>query len=305
MSSDGLVEGLRAKGIHCRIASIDVLPRLKEDIESLRLNGSIDPVVYETNLRHFHYQVPENMPDARTIIVAAMPQPIMRIHFEWHGKDFAVVVPPTYSYGGDVNESMRRAALDLLGNADARLERATLPLKTLAARMGLVRYGRNNITYLPEVGSFHRLAAFFCDQDLIVDEWREREMLSACKNCRKCLHACPGQVITEERFLVHIERCLTYFNEKPNDHAFPAQVDSSWHNAIVGCMRCQEVCPYDQKIRSWTVEGERFSESETRYLLEGDFSGESATEMGKKLERYGLELALFPRNLKVLLDARR
>jgi epoxyqueuosine reductase len=101
--------------------------------------------------------------------------------------------------------------------------------------------------------------------------------------------------------LIHVERCLTFLNEMPADKPFPKEVKADWHNSIVGCMRCQEACPYDKKIRTWTEEGESFSEEETRYLLGGVFEDPRAKEMNEKLERCGLDLTIFPRNLTALL----
>jgi hypothetical protein len=52
------------------------------------------------------------------------------------------------------------------------------------------------------------------------------------------------------------------------------------------------------------VEGERFSEEDTRYLLDGKFDGTQGKEMLAKLERCGLDLTVFPRNLQALLGNR-
>jgi hypothetical protein len=50
------------------------------------------------------------------------------------------------------------------------------------------------------------------------------------------------------------------------------------------------------------VEGEVYSEEETEYLLKGEFQNEAAEEIMEKLERSGLDLSIFPRNLVVLID---
>jgi len=36
-----------------------------------------------------------------------------------------------------------------------------VPIDRLAVRGGLATYGRNNVTYVPGMGSFHRLSAFY------------------------------------------------------------------------------------------------------------------------------------------------
>jgi len=299
-----VLSALAAKGIKARVVPVARLPELQEDIESLHRNGSIDEEVYSTNLTGFSFVPPPSMPNARSIIVAAVPQPTRMVHFTVKGRDVALKVPPTYANAWAAIETVKTSVQHGCHGVDVGLERATLPLKTLAARTGLVKYGRNNITYLGDVGSFHRLVAYFCDHDLELDHWQEREALPTCASCRHCIDACPAHVIDPERFLVHVERCLTFHNEKPSQKQFPRSIDKASHNAVVGCMVCQDVCPHNRSIRTWVEEGDHFNKDETTYLLEGDFEGEEAKEMEAKLERNGLELALFPRNLRVLLDIR-
>jgi hypothetical protein len=50
------------------------------------------------------------------------------------------------------------------------------------------------------------------------------------------------------------------------------------------------------------VEGEVYTEEETDYLLKGEFQNEEAEEIMEKLERSGLDLSIFPRNLMVLIE---
>jgi epoxyqueuosine reductase len=116
-----------------------------------------------------------------------------------------------------------------------------------------------------------------------------------------CIDACPTRAIAEDRFLIRADRCLSYLNEKTADHPFPDWVNPEWHNAIAGCMHCQRVCPHNQLVRNWSEEREEFDEQETEYLLAGEFEGERASTMNRRLGRLGLDLNLFPRNLAALL----
>jgi hypothetical protein len=67
-------------------------------------------------------------------------------------------------------------------------------------------------------------------------------------------------------------------------------------------MHCQRVCPYDKGFIGSYTDGGEFSEEETLYLLRGEFKGDKAKAMEDKLKQIGLDLSIFPRNLKVLLD---
>jgi ferredoxin len=188
-----------------------------------------------------------------------------------------------------------------LSPASYRFVKARLPLKTLAARSGLAKYGKNNIAYIPRFGSYHRLTAFFSDLPCSEDQWQDREALPGCDGCQACVRACPTGAIPEDRFLIHAERCLAYLNEKDSSVPFPEWVDPQVHNALVGCMRCQKVCPYDKLVLDFTSARGELSEEETALLLSGQRDGEAAAALGRKLEGMGLDPSVFPRNLKVLL----
>ncbi len=302
MKSQVLLEALERDGCSAKAISIDKLDQLKEDIQSLRNAGALDERVFNDYLQAMKYQVPKDFPDAKSIIVIAVPQPQLRLAFVWKGKRIETVVPPTYAFAREVDKRVTRVMAESVAPEALRLEKAILPLKTLAARSGLTFYGRNNIAYVLKKGSFLRLTAFYTDLVCEDETWVERKMLPACKTCRNCLKACPNDVIGEDRFLVRVERCLTFLNEQSSEKDFPGWVDPAAHNAIVGCMHCQRVCPYDKAFIGSYTEGGEFSETETAYLLAGEFEGEKAKAMEEKLKMVGLDLSIFPRNLKVLLD---
>jgi epoxyqueuosine reductase len=297
-----VLEALERDGCSAMAISTSRLDQLREEIQDLRNAGALDEKVFNDYLRTMKYQVPSDFPDARSIIVIAVPHPQLRIAFQWKGEKVETVVPPTYAFARDVDERVRKVMSASVAPERLRLEKAILPLKTVAARSGLTLYGRNNIAYVPKRGSFLRLTAFYTDLECEEDSWSEKKMLPACKTCRACLKACPNAVITEDRFLIRVERCLTFLNEQPAQTPFPDWVDPSAHNAIVGCMHCQRACPYDKAFVGSYTDGGEFSESETRYLLKGEFQDEKAKEMEEKLKLIGLDLSIFPRNLQVLLD---
>ncbi|HDP96244.1 MAG TPA: 4Fe-4S dicluster domain-containing protein [Euryarchaeota archaeon] len=183
-----------------------------------------------------------------------------------------------------------------------RVEKARLPVKLLAVRSGLALYGKNNLTYVPRYGSFHRLMAYYTDYDSPKDYWQEKKSLPLCDNCKACLDACPTKAVQKDRFMIQADICLTYLNEKDSKHGFPDWVDISAHNSLVGCMHCQRACPYDKSVLNWYEDRIIFSEKETSYLLKGKYSGVRAEKIEKKLNKIGLDLTLFPRNLIVLLS---
>ena len=302
MKTRTVLAALEKDGCFAKAVSIDRLEQLKEDIMSLRNTDALDERVYNDYLVSMRYQVPEDFLEARSIIVIAVPQPQLKIAFMWKGKRVETVVPPTYAFNREIDERVKKVMTESVAPTALRLQKAFVPLKTLAARSGLILYGRNNIAYVPKQGSFLRLTAFFTDLVCEDDTWGDRKMLPACKTCRNCLKACPNGVIGEGRFLIKVERCLTFLNEQTADKEFPDWVNPAAHNAIVGCMHCQRVCPYDKSLVASYTDGGEFSEAETSYLLRGKFKGDKAKEMEDELKLIGLDLSIFPRNLKVLLE---
>jgi len=300
------IEYLEKNDCYGSVVSINHLEELGAEIRSLHEKGLLDDAIYNyTGVeKPFHTpRLPSSLHGAKSIIILAVPQPIIRTTFHWAGKSIQLVVPPTYYDANKVARRARRLLVEAFKPRSYRLVRAYLPLKLLAVRSGLALYGRNNITYIPKYGSFYRPTAFYSDYDSPIDYWREKKALPLCDKCKACINACPTKAIREDRFLVRAEICLTYLNEKSSEIKFPKWVKASAHNALIGCLRCQRACPYDKAVAGWYEDRGEFSEDETAYLLRGKFSGERAAKMEKKLKRVGLDLTTFPRNLEILLGS--
>lgn len=296
---------LSKRGYESRLVSIHRLAELQKEIGNRHEQGLFDEEFYKERLTHFEFYPPADMPDARSILVLAKPTPQTGVVFQWNGERRTLILPPTYvGYSAlpPQIESWLNELLTPLGHSAVKTMR--LPLKPLAVRSGLAEYGRNNITYIAGMGSFHHLFAFFTDIPIEHDEWREPQMLERCKNCRACLIKCPTGAIGEDRFLLHAERCLVFHNEKSANVPFPAWIDPSWHNSIFGCMICQHFCPEDRKVRDWVEIRAEFSQEETAALLSASSRDSLPVATIKKLD--SLELAesldVLPRNLGVLLN---
>ena len=113
-------------------------------------------------------------------------------------------------------------------------------------------------------------------------------MMELCESCRACLRHCPSGAITTERFLLRAERCIVFHNEQPGDIPFPAWMEASWHNCLVGCMHCQRICPENRDFLEWIEDGAEFSSEETALLVAGALLDQIPTETVRKLEEYAL-----------------
>ena len=286
-------------GLQGRIVPIKRVKDVGSDILSLKDGDLLDQELYDMYLAKYRYAPPDSLPSALSLIIVAVPTTGTKVTFCHAGKEYRCTVPPTYADANIIDKKVRTLLEEAL--LECRVVKAIVPYKTLATRTGLAKYGRNNIAYAGNFGSFHRLTAFFTEADLETDQWQEREVMPECDDCDLCLKACPTGAIRKDRFLLEADRCLTFHNEMPGERAFPPRIKRSAHHAIVGCMRCQEACPMNRGHLGSFSEGGVFSEEETDYLLKGDYQNDDAEEIMEKLEVFGLDLSIFPRNLIALL----
>ena len=256
----------------------------------------------------FAFQLPQDFPRAKSIIIVAVPQPQLKVKFSWKGESHSFIIPPTYLRAP--NKEIEEFLIDFLKPQGFKVAPSLLPLKLLAARCGLGSYGKNNILYVSGMGSFVRLMAFYSDFPCEKDNWQNPEMMKNCQNCLACFKACPTGAITSKDFLLRAERCLVYHNDREED--FPKWIDPSWHHCLVGCMFCQKACPENKKLLDWFEEkGEFFSEETELFLNRARLPSVGQVPLNqlppqtiKKLEAIEVDryYQVFCRNLSVLLN---
>jgi epoxyqueuosine reductase len=250
---------------------------------------------------------------SRAVILAAVPRPAHAVTFDFHGTSHDLILPPTYHDYTPLFEEVRR---DLGRELERPGSLAILkgPLKTLAVWSGLARYGRNNITYVDGFGSYHQLVGMVADFPLDasgVSGPGGPRALDECEKCRACRIVCPSGAIGEDRFLLHGERCLTYFSEL--EGPLPEAYAHLKRRCLVGCLVCQEVCPANPRPLPVEPLGVRFDEGETAFIL-GDGPGAPPPPgLEEKVESLktgdcqmagGVPNAVFRRNLSAVLKYR-
>ena len=283
-----------------RTVPIAHLEELKEELQRWKQEGIIGKKFYEQNYGFFEFEKTKLPVPAQSMIIIAIPQGIISLAWHYQGKTHQVVLPPTYRFTND-----RIRCTEILSRVfqkeESSVVRAVVPLKLLAVRSGLGKYGRNNLCYVEGMGSFARLEAFYTDYMFPNDDWQEKKPLERCARCTLCMNACPTHCIPSERFLVHADQCLTYFNEF--EDPFPPWVNPRWHNALVGCLRCQEVCPENRAVIHRKEAGVTFSEMETDLVLQRTPKEKLPSSLLVKLQGLNIDeyYSGLPRNLAVLL----
>jgi epoxyqueuosine reductase len=271
-----------SNGERAAIVPIERLEDLKADLARFRkaeeLNGFQAWIVDEL----YGFDPPADL-RARSVILAAVPHPFCAdVEFVSGGRSFRCLSLVMSDFARA--EASVRAALP----AGARAAPAgRLPLKRLAARCGLARYGRNNVCYVDGMGSCLSFTAFFSDLECGGGEWIEPRTAPACAGCGRCVDACPTGAIRRDRFLIDNERCLSALNESAAP--FPDWLDEGVHHAVYDCLRCQEACPMNAARLSAKGEAVRFDEGETALLLAGARPGSWPPGLAAKARYLGMD----------------
>jgi epoxyqueuosine reductase len=291
-------ESLANQGYLCKIISSDHIQDLKTEIENQYRQGLFDENLYKEELSGFDFKIPETLAGSKSLIIVAASQPHVRVTFKQQGASYPCIIPATYSY--ETDRQIQDRLEHQLKPAGFRVKKANLPWKLLAVSSGLAQYGKNNITYVEGMGSYHRLMAFISDFPGAEDHWQKPQMLERCENCKACMKACPTGAITAYRFLLNAERCLTFHNERRGE--FPQWIKASWHNCLVGCLYCQKACPVNKDVTMSIKEGPVFSEKETALILQGTPKNELPRNLIKKFESLDMiyYLPVLGRNLRQL-----
>lgn len=292
------------RGYRVAWGSVDRVGAARADIAALGASGEIEERFYRAELA----PMAENQfgDTERTVVMVAVPRPAHLVGFELDRGRVDLVMPPTYLRYRWLFEEVRQdlAAQVLVG---ARVKHFNWPLKATAARLGLIRYGRNNVTYAEGIGSYLQLCGYLTDAALPETEpLPGPQPLPECADCGACEAVCPTGAIDSDRFLLHAERCLTLANEQGG--AWPPWVSSRMHTCLVGCLECQRSCPVNPKLEV-APSGITFSAEETRLLLDSDPAHHPHSETGiaRKLAWLGQPglIQVLGRNLHAVLNAKR
>ena len=242
--------------------------------------------------------------------MVAVPRPAHRVIFTLDEGPLETVLPPTYVAYDQLPARLLHELMDSLPGESARVALLRAPLKLLAARLGLVKYGLNNLTYVQGLGSYHQLVGFVTDTDLrgappVPHDGPE--LMAECHDCGLCREACPTGAIPEGRFLLRAERCLTFHGETFGP--WPPWLLPSVHHCLIGCLKCQLVCPENRGLLRLESAEVSFGAEETRAILEegSDRTGPAWDSIRNKLEVLNIQddEPVIGRNLRALIEARR
>ena len=265
--SEKIISNIEKLGCKAKIVSISHIDEMRDELFGLRDRNLLDKKLYEDTLSWMSFDPDKILRSAKSIIVVAAPQVITKANFRYKNNTYSLTIPPTY-IADDIRKKVKELIDEIVSEYGFSAQRAPIAQKQLSVKSGLAKYGKNNITYIQGMGSFHTLMSYYTDLDLLEDNWHAPEISSSCANCSICLKNCPTGAISSDRFLLHAEKCITYINEYAGECDFPEWIEPEWHNSLVGCMTCQLKCPENAAYVNKFDDSVSFTEEETRMLLD-------------------------------------
>jgi epoxyqueuosine reductase len=305
-----LLDTIIAHGDRGAAVSLSRVADIKKDMLDLK-NGEFHPYWLDRMANHMTGDADKYIPadicfNPQSLISVAMPSPKVIIQFNFRGKPINCVLPPHYINGDSNNERVLQYIADyLMPSGYSAVTARTFPHKMLAVHCGLALYGRNNICYNDEFGSYMQIMTYISDLPCDETAWTPLGRMEICDGCSACVTSCPTGAIDWERRLVNSDRCITVVNELAGE--FPEWIDKNAHNSITGCIKCQDCCPANKQNEGNVKMGVAFTEAETTEILnhKGDIPYSSSVDA--KIESTGIsreytDISVLPRNLAALLQ---
>ncbi len=274
MDTQRLHDWARSGGLACRVVGPEILGAARERLERLRDEGALEARFYRESLGGFRYLEGRRVRKPRSLVLLAMPRPAhsLTLEFEEGPRDY--YLPPTYAAYNPTFDLVLGWFREGLGLEPDQADIVHAPLKSLAAMAGLIRYGRNNIGYVPGLGSYVQLFGIVTSFDLEPESGPcpvERQSLDRCRACRLCARACTAGAIDPDRFLLHAERCYVLFSESHDP--LPETLSPPSTDCLIGCLKCQQVCPENKGLLRKEHTGIVLDREETEVFLSGGEQG--------------------------------
>lgn len=293
------LEGAFTQGEAFRLLPVERLADLRAELRAFRAAEELNPFQRWILSDLYALDLPPAAAGARSVLLVAVPHPpYARVELRWQGRTCRCAA----LVWSDIDRTERDLRTFFEARGSSLLPAPELPLKRLAARSGLARYGRNNVCYVEGMGSHVSFAAWLTDVPVEPGPWVELRTPDRCTRCRACLDACPTGAIRADRFLIDNERCLSFLNEGADP--FPSWLPASVHHTLYDCVRCQQGCPLNAPYAGSVVGPIVFDEDETGQLLAGTPFAECAAPLREKARRLALDrwAAGLARNVRALLE---
>jgi len=291
-----IIQQLEAAGFKAAFLPMRAMEQVKEHYDSLERRAPESDWIKGAVEKFRGNQTPKLEFEPKSFLVAAVPCKGATLALQRKGKRIEIPVAPAYI---GISPQKRRLR-EILAETGCQLEDAWLvSQKLLAALSGLGQYGRNNICYVGEWGSYAWLESWYTDIPFEGPVQADLRM-EACEGCERCRGACPTGAIGDTQ-VIDAARCLAMKNERGG--RMPRWVPRGAHHTLAGCLRCQECCPQNPAIdfsRTLALDAR-----ETRRLLSR--GKKLPQDLEGKLKEFGCEkwtMRVIKRNARLAVKAK-
>ncbi len=194
--------------------------------------------------------------------------------------DPAAPVISRYAYGRDYHKVVRKKLRMLLSRIKEVLpgtegrvfvDSAPVMEHAWATRAGLGWIGKNSLLLSKKLGSYVFIGEVIIDAELEYDQ----PVTDHCGQCRLCVDECPTHAINPDRTL-NAGKCISYLTIEHRGE-IPAKYKNSFYNRVFGCDICQDVCPWNRKLKAHHIAD--FNPKEELMAMDND-SWNTMTEDG-------------------------
>ena len=252
-SKSKYAEQIKQKALDLGFSACGIAAVQKLDEEEVHLKSYLDrnfhgQMGYMAN--HFEKRLNPALlvPGAKSVVVVLLnyfPDKIQQ-------KNDAPIISK-YAYGKDYHVVLKDKLKQLFDWIDSEIapiqgraftDSAPVLEKAWAVKAGLGWIGKNGMLLNKEFGSFFFIGELIIDLEL---EYDSPNIKNHCGTCSNCLDACPTKSLVSPSVL-DSRRCISYLTIELKED-IPEELKPLLNNRIFGCDICQDVCPWNRKLK--------------------------------------------------------
>lgn len=233
----------------CGITNVETTPHINSYLEWIN-NG------FHGQMRYLEEDyVKFGRLDPSSMLVGAKTAIVTGIHYSPILNNSNVNIA-SYAHYDDYHQVIRQKMQELLNwlqqNSASKfknrifVDSGPVMEKDFAIKAGLGSIGKNSLFYHLDYGSYVLLGVGFTNLALEIDE--PNAIQDICRECEKCIHACPTGCITNQR-VIDASECISYLTMEYKG-IIPEDLTKKIGGWIFGCDICQKVCPLNEKLSS-------------------------------------------------------
>ena len=233
----------------CGISAVRNLDEERDRLQKWLSEGMNGSMAYMAN--HFEKRLdPGKLEEGAKSIISVL----INYYPTQKQTDPAAPIISKYAYGKDYHLVVKEKLNNLLifiqseispARGRAFVDSAPVLERPWAKAAGLGWIGKNSLLISKEYGSYVFIGELIIDLKLNPDS---PFTVDHCGTCTRCIDACPTSAIVAPR-VIDAQKCISYHTIENKDEV-PVSIREKLHNQIFGCDICQDVCPWNKKIKS-------------------------------------------------------